>query len=102
MNANDLVLKGQIVRLAGRTVFKIGVVIGPSKAPGKARVVAWQNASRSWSRPSAEAVKSLDRIFLSTLSDRERVVVSRAQKAVRDVGGISHSGGAEAIRRIVP
>lgn len=103
MSAEPLILRGQIVRLANRGVFKIGVVIGPSRTPGKVRVCPWQNASRSWSQPQAEDVAHLERlIFSSTRTPRELAVIRRAQKAVAERGEIAWSGGTLAVRKIEP
>lgn len=93
---------GQLVRLADRRVFKLGVVVGPSKTPGKIRMCPWQNASRSWSKPQAEDAAHLEKIYLSAISPRERAVVRRAQKAVATRGEVAWQGGALATRKVEP
>jgi hypothetical protein len=100
MNDLEQILKGQLVRLSNRGVFKIGLVIGPSKAPGKIRVCPWQNASRSWSQPQAEHTTSIHTMHEVDLSPREMGVVRRAQKAVADRGEVTWSGGALALRKV--
>lgn len=91
---------GQIVRLSDRTVFKIGVVVGPSTTNGKFRVAPWQNSSRTWSRPQAIDAKWIERIFASALSARERAVVKRAQKVVAQRCEVAWSGGALAMSKV--
>ena len=100
MNNLDLILKGQLVRLTNRSVFKIGVVIGPSKVPGKIRVCPWQNASRSWSQPQAEDLANVHKIAVDH-TPRELGVVRRAQKTVADRGEVAWSGGAHALKKVV-
>lgn len=93
---------GQIVRLTNRSVFKIGLVIGPSKVPGKIRVCPWQNASRSWSEPQAESTAHVERITVPT--PREYTVVRRAAKQaakqVEERGEVAWSGGAIALKKV--
>lgn len=98
MNNLDLILKGQLVRLTNRNVFKIGLVIGPSKVPDKIRVCPWQNASRSWSEPQAESMDHVARIQVPTT--REYTVVHRAAKNVEERGEVTWSGGALALRKV--
>jgi hypothetical protein len=98
----QLILRGQLVRLANRSMFKLGVVIGPSKAPGKVHICVWQNASRAWSQPQAEDAKWLDRLFPGMRTAREREVIRRAQKSVADRGEVAWSGGAQALRKVEP
>lgn len=97
-----LILRGQLVRLANRGVFKLGVVLGPSKVPGKARICVWQNVSRSWSQPQAEDATWLDRIFPEMRTARERAVIRRAQKSVAERGEVAWSGGAQSFRKVEP
>lgn len=98
MNVLDQIPKGMLVRLANRSVFKIGVVIGPSRATGKIRVCPWQNASRSWSEPQAERTANVARIEVST--PREYAVVRHAAKNVEERGEVTWSGGAIALRKV--
>jgi len=93
---------GQLIRLADRRVFKLGVVVGPSLVPGKIRVSPWQNASRSWSQPQAEDAAHLEAIHLSAISPRERGVVRRAQREVARHGKVAWSGGALTVSRVAP
>jgi hypothetical protein len=42
---------GRVVVLGDRSVFKLGIILGPSRVAGKARVCSWSDAARSWSNP---------------------------------------------------
>lgn len=69
--------------LLSREVFKLGRVIGKSRAAGKMRVQAWQHASRSWSSPQAESTDTFGEIpGHSDLTPYQRRVVAAAQRSV--------------------
>lgn len=44
---------GDLVVLGDRSVFKVGVVLGSSRTPGKTRVKSFSTSARSWSNPLA-------------------------------------------------
>ena len=44
---------GRIVVLTRCTAFKLAIVLGPSRVPGKLRVMTYSHAARGWSRPHA-------------------------------------------------
>lgn len=46
---------GDLAVLGGRSVFKVGLVLGPSRTPGKTRVQSFSSSARTWSSPLALA-----------------------------------------------
>lgn len=80
--STELVLRGQIMRVLRRGLFKIGIVIGPSLAPNKVRVCVWSNAARTWSKPQPIAIDRLLHIQMAKLTRRELAVVSHALESV--------------------
>lgn len=74
--------RGTIVSLGNRSVFKLGVVIGASRKPGKVRVRVWSYSARSWSNPKAERVDSMTDVSkLSNLTPWQRTTLAAAERA---------------------
>lgn len=75
--------RGTIVSLGNRSVFKLGVVIGESRKPGKVRVRVWSYASRSWSNPTAERADSMvDAATLTDLTPWQRTTLAAARRGL--------------------
>lgn len=75
--------RGTIVSLGNRSVFKLGVVLGPSRKPGKVRVRVWSYSSKSWSNPKAESADSM--VDVSTLTDLtswQRTTLAAARRSL--------------------
>lgn len=66
-------------------LFKLAVVLSPSRVPGKARVRVWLDAPRRWSTASAVHLAKLSPIDECQLSPRHAAVLNRAREAAKGV-----------------
>jgi hypothetical protein len=93
---------GRIVVLGDRNVFKLGIILGPSRVDGKARVCSWSNAARSWSNPFTMAWSKLSDVY-TALGDageagnlnrsRRFAVAKRASASANKAPGFARGWG---------
>lgn len=91
---------GRVVVLGGRNVFKLGIILGPSRATGKARVCSWSNQAKSWSTPFTMHWVELHDLYgnmASTDDQQERTrrmaVARRASAAAVKAPGFTRGWG---------
>lgn len=59
--------RGDLVLLGDRQVFKVGLVIGPSRVEGKLRVRSFSASAKAWSHPFTMEVAKLGQLPAPTV-----------------------------------
>jgi hypothetical protein len=93
VNAGEIDLgPGRIVVRMDCAMFKLGIVLGPSRSAGKTRIRTWLNATRSWGAPHSVVSRWLDTVGDDQAkrppgeAARRRKVVARAIEASMGAG----------------
>ena len=74
-------LYGRVHQLTNRSVFKLGLVVGPSRACGKVRVRPWSAAQRSFCGVQVEDLGNVAAVDAARLTARQRAVYQQARAA---------------------